>query len=129
MQSEESNARNTVDASLSMKERIRTDLRSAMRVRSSLIVRTLRSLLTAIDNAQVVPVGDAHVRYKVRPFGDGSAEVPRIPLTEDEIRIIVENELSLRYAAADELERCGKSQEASETREEAAVIGRYNKKA
>ena len=113
---------------LSMKERIHTDLRSAIVARSSLIVRVRRALLTAINNAQVAPVGDAHVRSRVRRFGDGSAEVPRVPLTKEDIRIIVENELRLRYTAAHELECCGKSHAASKTREKAAVVARYSKK-
>jgi len=124
-QREETNSRSAVDAALSMKERIRADLRFAMRARSSLVVTALRALLTRIDNSQVVPVGDAHVRYRARPFGDGSAEAPRVPLTDEDIRVIVENELRLRYTAAAELESCGKSQAASEAREEAAVIARY----
>ena len=125
MQTEGTRAKHVRDASLLMKERIRTDLRSAVRSRSSLEVRALRALLTTIDNAQAVRVGEAHVRYRVRPFGDESTEVQRVPLTRNDIRTIVKNELRLRYSAAAELERCGKSDAASETRAEAAVIACY----
>ena len=105
------------------------DLQSAMRARSSREVMVLRALLTAIDNAQAVPVGEAHVQNRVRPFGDGSAEVPRASLTGDDIRMIIENELRLRYSAAAELECSGKTNAASETLAEAAVIARYGTKA
>jgi uncharacterized protein YqeY len=128
METEKNRAKHVVDASLLMKERIRIDLRSAMRSRSSLEVRVLRALLTTIDNAQAVRVGEAHVRYRVRPFGDESTEVQRVPLTSDGIRTIIENELRLRYSAAAELERCGKSDAASEARAEAAIIARYGAK-
>ena len=120
--------RNTGNAALSIKKRIQADLRSAMQARSTLTIRARRALLAAIDNAQVVPVGYARVRYRVRQFGDGSAEVPRLPLGEDDIQKVVENELRLCYSAADELERRGKFQAASQTREEAAVIARYSNK-
>jgi len=129
MQSEETRAKHVVDASLLMKERIRTDLRSAMRSRSSLEISALRALLTTIDNAQAVRVVGAHARYKVRPFGDESTEVQRVTLTRDDIRTIIQNELRLRYSAAAELERCGKSDAASEARTEAAIIARYGAKA
>jgi len=129
MQTKETRAKHVFDASLLMKERIRTDLRSAMRNRSSLEVRVLRALLTTVDNAQAVRVGEVHVRYRVRPFGDESTEVQRVPLTKDGIRTIIENELRFRYSAAAELERCGKSDAASEARAEAAIIARYVAKA
>jgi uncharacterized protein YqeY len=129
VQSKETRAAHTVDASLAMKERIRTDLRSAMLAGSSLEVGVLRALLTAIDNAQAVPVGDAHVRYQAQPFGTGSAEVPRARLNEDDVRMIIENEMRVRYSAAAELERCGKSEAAFEARTEASLIARYGTKA
>jgi uncharacterized protein YqeY len=129
VQSKETRVTHTVDASLAMKERIRTDLRSAMLAGSSLEVGVLRALLTAIDNAQAVPVGDAHVRYKAQPFGTGSAEVPRARLNEDDVRMIIENEMRVRYSAAAELERCGKSEAAFEARTEASLIARYGTKA
>jgi hypothetical protein len=125
MQPKETRPEQAADASFLMKERLRADLRSAMRARSPHEVRALRALLTAIDNAQAVPVGHAHERYKVRPFGDASVEVPRLPLGKDDIQRILRKELEVRSSAAAELERCGKSDAAAEARAEAAVIGRY----
>lgn len=124
----ETRAKHAVDASLAMKKRIRTDLQSAMQARSISEVRVLRSLLTAIDNAQAVRVGGAHIRYRVPPFGDRSTEVPRVPLTAEDLRKIIESELELRHSAAAELECCGKSDAASEARTEAAVLARYGTK-
>ena len=54
-----------------------------------------------------------------------STEVLSVSLTAHDLRMIVEKELRLRYSAAAELERCGKSDAASETRAEAAVIACY----
>jgi uncharacterized protein YqeY len=128
MQSKKTRLTPTVDVSLSTKERIRTDLRSAMRAGALLEVRALRALVAAIDNAQAVPVGDLHARYVVHRFGDSSAEVPRVRLTEDDIQTIIEKEMQLRHAAACELERCSKSEAASEAREEADILARYRTK-
>lgn len=117
------------DASTSMKDVLRRDLLSAMRGRSSLTVSTLRSLIAAIDNAQAVPVGEAHVRYVVRPFADRSAEVPRRALSEADVQLILEEELAVRIRAATEFECHGKPTDASRLRAEAAIVAHYTNKA
>ncbi len=117
------------DASTAIKDVLRKDLRSAMRSRSTLTVSTLRSLIAAIDNAQAVPVGDAHVRYEVRPFADGSAELPRRAVSEADVQLILQEELAARTSGATEFERHGKLAEASRLREEAAIVARYANRA
>ena len=117
------------DASTAIKDVLRKDLRSAMRARSALTVRTLRSLIASIDNAEAVSVGDAHVRYVVRPFADGSAELPKRALSEADVQLILQEELAARANAATEFERHGKLADASRLREEAAIVARYANKA
>lgn len=117
------------DASTSTKDLLRKDLRVALRAREALTVSTLRSLIAAIDNAQAVPVADAHQRYIVRPFSDGSAEATRRALSETDVRRILEEELAVRARSATECECHGRLEAASRLRAEAAIVARYANKA
>ncbi len=96
-----------------------------MRDRRAAEVSLLRVLIAALDNAEAVPVGEVHQKYVVLAFGDGSAEVPRLELTANDVQAILAREQAERVAAADELERVGRSDVAQSRRDEAGLIARY----
>jgi hypothetical protein len=88
-------------------------------------VRVLRALVAAIDDAQAVPPGEQHARYVVHAFGDRSAEVPRLRLTEEDVRRLLAHEAAARTSAAAEMERLGQNDRAKELHKETAVIASY----
>jgi hypothetical protein len=96
-----------------------------MKARASGEVSLLRVLIAAIDNAQSVPIGDGHQRYVERPFGDGSAEVPRLALSEADLAVLLKREAGARDAAAAEFERLGQGERAQVMRDEALWVRRY----
>jgi uncharacterized protein len=75
-------------------EQIKSDLAGAMRSRDTDSVRTLRSLLGAIDNAGAMTGGDA-----AEQIGAFSTETPRRELSSEEVRGIVESEIGERREA------------------------------
>jgi len=113
------------DAGTAVKAKIRQDLLAAAKARRTDETRLLRVLLAALDNAEAVPVGDAHERYRVRLFGDPSVEAPRRVLGESEVRELLLREQAERIAAAQQFDGLGRSEEATRLRGEAALIGRY----
>jgi hypothetical protein len=96
-----------------------------MQARRGLETRVLRTLVAALDNAEAVPMADAHEKYVVRRFGDRSAEAPRLTLAAAEVQALLEREAAQRLEAALELERLGQGERAAGLREEAAVVARY----
>jgi uncharacterized protein len=96
-----------------------------MRARASGEVALLRVLIAAIDNAQSVPLGEGHQRYVELKFRDGSAEVPRLDLSEEDLGALLTREAAGRDAAALEFDRLNQAERAQVMRDEAALIGRY----
>jgi uncharacterized protein YqeY len=113
------------DAAETLKARLRADLKQAMRARASLEVGVVRALIAALDNAQAVPIGDAHQRYVVHAFGDGATEVPRLVLDAARVEGLLGDELAGRLQAADQIEGLGRAERAAELRAEAAIVARY----
>jgi uncharacterized protein YqeY len=113
------------DPAADLQARLREDLRTAMRARASAEVALLRMLIAAVDNAQSVPVGEGHQRYVERPFGDGSAEVPRLDLTTADVNALLQREAAARDAAAAEFARVGAADREAVMREEARLVRRY----
>ena len=113
------------DAVEALKIRFRADLKLAMRARSALEIGALRALIAALDNAQAVPVGDAHKRYVVHAFGDAAVEVPRLVLDAGEVQRLLQAEVASRRAAADQFDQLDRPERAAELRAEAAVVARY----
>ncbi len=81
-----------------IKKRLSTDLRKAMKDRDDLQVKAVRSLMSAIDNAEAVSVEQP----KNMPMaggiagatgGLGSTEVPRKELSREEIQQIIRREI------------------------------------
>lgn len=101
-------------------ESLRTDLTEAMKSRSTGEVRAIRSLISAIGNAEAVEGPDTY-----DPSIGGHADVPRKELTSDEVRSVISGELAEREAAAEQYRRLGQDDAAAELEEEVSVIGRY----
>lgn len=103
-----------------LRMRLSTDLRRAMKDRDTLTMKTLRSMLEAMDNASAVPMTAEHV-----PVYGRSGDVPRRIVTEDDCRLIVQKEAASRQAAALEYERLGRIEAAAHVRAELEIVLRY----
>jgi uncharacterized protein len=108
------------EESLPLRTRLANDLRVAMKQRDETAVRTLRSLLEAMDNAGAVPLTSEHVPVYGRPN-----EVPRQVVTESDYLAILQREAEARREAADEYERLGRKEAAERVRAEWQVARRY----
>jgi hypothetical protein len=112
-----------------MRDTLRADLTTAIKARDRIAIAALRSAMSAIDNAEAVPVlsepaaGSEHVAGAVA--GLGAAEAERRQLTDDDVRSIIETELGERSVAATEYERLDRTDDAERLRAEAAVLSRY----
>ena len=115
----------TTDESQSLLAMLKADLRTAMRERKAAEVTPLRGLISAIDNAQAVPVGDRHDTYVFHAFGDSAVEVPRRALSQDDIRQLIEAEIGARNDAAADYRRLGRDDKARELTGEVQILSRY----
>ncbi len=115
----------TTDESQSFLAMLKADLRAAMRERKAAEMTTLRGLISAIDNAQAVPVGDRHDTYVFHAFGDSAVEVPRRALSRDDIREVVEAEIRVRNDAAADYRHLGRDDKAQELTDEIETLSRY----
>jgi len=104
-----------------LKERLRTDLKSAMREKRAGEVALLRKLIAALDNAEAVPTQG----YRPRALGDPSGEVARREIDRAEVDSLLAGEIVERQAAAEDLERLGRSGDAARLLHEAELIARY----
>lgn len=102
--------------------RLDADLLAARRRRSDPQVRAIRSLKSALANAEAVPVED-------RPYGlvEGSADVPRRELTTSDIDSILAAEVAERRRAVEEYVRLG--QPTADLEIELATLQRYRRSA
>lgn len=110
-----------------IKDRLRADLRRALKARENVAVAVLRGLIADIDNAESIPVGDAHQKYASRPFGKPGVEAPRRALTPEAIDQIFRREIQTLEATALARERRGDDVWAAGFRERAALIVPYLK--
>ncbi|CAB4761357.1 unannotated protein [freshwater metagenome] len=93
-------------APMSLKERLRADLTTAMKARDELRSSTLRMVLSAVTNAEVA---------------GKSAKV----LTDDEVVAVLTTEAKKRREAAVAFAEGGRAESAEKERAEAAVIADY----
>ena len=91
---------------MSLKERLRTDLTTAIKARDELRSSTLRMVLTAITNAEVA--------------GSEARE-----LTDDDIIGVLSTESKKRREAATAFEEGGRAEMAAKEQAEAAVLADY----
>jgi uncharacterized protein len=113
------------DAASQMKERLRTDLRAAMKDRNVLRSRVIRSLVAAIDNAEAPALPLDRKTPVQHQFEIRSAEVERLRLDWPAVRAIVRAEFQERERAAAEFDRLEIHDRAAELRTEAGVIEHY----
>jgi len=107
-----------------LKDRLRAAMRIAMQAKRADETRLLRSLLAAIDDAQAVPMDEMRSNSS-RAFGDGSAEVPRLKLSDEQLQTLLTGEMAVRREAAAEMRRLGQEQRADALGAEVEMIGRY----
>ena len=89
-----------------LKDRLETDLRTAMKSRDELVTSTLRMALTAVRNAEV--------------SGDRART-----LSDDEVRAVLTAETKKRRDAADAFANAGRAQQAERERAEEEVLQGY----
>lgn len=89
-----------------MKDRLRADLTTAIKARESLTATVLRSVLTAISNAEVA--------------GKQTKE-----LTDDDVMTVLISEAKKRREAAEAFETGDRPELAAKEREEAVILSRY----
>lgn len=89
-----------------LKDRLRTDLTTAMKARDTVRTRTLRSALTAVSTAEVA--------------GHTSRE-----LSDDEVVKVLAREAKRRREAADAFDAAGRAEQASAERAEGDVLDAY----
>ncbi|WP_234834695.1 GatB/YqeY domain-containing protein [Mycolicibacterium stellerae] len=105
---------------------VRASLLAARKKRDSTRATALRSVLSAIDNAEtpetVVPPGRASGAIAGAVAGLGSTEVTRRELSEEQIRDLVRSEIAERRSAADQFTAGGHAERAAALRAEMAVL-------
>ena len=89
-----------------LKDRLRTDLTTAIKARDTVRTRTLRSALTAVSTAEVA--------------GRTSRE-----LSDDEVIKVLAREAKRRREAADAFDAAGRAEQASAERAEGDVLDAY----
>jgi uncharacterized protein YqeY len=105
---------------MTLRERLKAALPTAMKARDSAAVTALRSALAAIDNAAAVPPADP-VRG-LPAAGLGVTEVDRREQDDAEIERIVRAEIADRIAAAGEYDGLGRTGHAERLRAEARTL-------
>jgi uncharacterized protein YqeY len=95
-----------VPAMSTLKERLESDLRDAMKARDELVTSTLRMVLAAVRNAEVA--------------GKQARE-----LSDDEVLSVLTKEAKKRREAATAFADAGRSESAAKERAEEEVIARY----
>jgi uncharacterized protein len=103
------------------RSRLRAAVREALSSRDSRAIAALRSLASAIDNAEAV--GSSSVPG-VR-IGVGVGDVERRRLSGADVDTIVAREIGERDEAASEYERLGRVEQADALRAEISVLERF----
>jgi uncharacterized protein len=89
-----------------LKDRLRSDLTTAMKARDDVRTRTLRMVLTSVSNEEVA--------------GDASRD-----LSDDEVLRLIAREARRRREAADAFEAAGRGDQAAAERAEDRVLAEY----
>lgn len=108
--------------------RLTLALRAALKARDAAAVSALRSVLSAISNAEAVEPDQAPTARTGNPHivgavtGLGAAEVQRRQLTEAQVAQILQAEIDERHRAAREYHQAGHRDRADRLRLEADVL-------
>jgi uncharacterized protein YqeY len=103
-----------------VRDRLQADLREAMRARDRPRTSVIRTALAALANAEAVeaqPVAMADGLY--------AAEVERRPLTDADIRRVLDEVRDDLVQSADELAELGRGDEAEGLRVQAGILAGY----
>lgn len=109
-------------------ERLRVDLKQAMRDRDQPATRAIRRLMGAIGNAEAVPQPvdvPPQVVNPGNPVLASRSDVPRAELSGDDVTRIVAAEIDDLESAIAEYESHGLTERAAELRVERDVLARY----
>ena len=106
---------------MSLHDRLKDDLKSAIRNQDQIRVRTLRSLISSIDNAGAVPVEPGPYEVKVGLDHD----VERNTVVEDQMRSLVLAEKDEFLRAASEYRGLGLDAEAEGLEAQAEIAAGY----
>lgn len=104
----------------SLRERLESDLKTAMRERDRTRVSILRTTMSALSNAEAVDSSTSRPQQGVY-----AAEVARRELTDDEILAVLERERAELLASVGEYAAGGQHDAAAELRSKVAVLARY----
>jgi uncharacterized protein YqeY len=107
-----------------LKERLRADLKTAMRARKPGEVAVIRTLIAAIDNAEAVPIDGLEERLRQR---EAIGEVARRELDAAALDAVLAKESDTRLAAAEDYDRHGRNDDAARLRQEAELVARYRR--
>ena len=113
------------DPARALKDRLRTDLKQAMKARNAAEASLLRTLLAAIDNAEAPAQSSEQASAMSRDFSDGAAEVDRLTLTREQLNALLLEESAARLHAAADMDQHGHGDRADALREEAELVRRY----
>ena len=105
---------------MNLRERLKTDLREAMKARQNRTVTTLRTLLAAIDNAEAVELTASDL-----PVVGKANDVPRRDLSEVQLQDIVQAEADSYQVAIADYERLGRPEQAEALRAELDIVSHY----
>jgi len=105
-----------------LKDRLRGDLKTAMRERNQGKVGVIRTLIAAIDNAEAQPIEAFEQRLRQR---ETIGEVARRELDSQALDAVLAAEIQSRISAAEDYERNGRADDAARLREEARLIAGY----
>ncbi|NYI76465.1 GatB/YqeY domain-containing protein [Nocardioides panzhihuensis] len=112
-----------------LQARLRADLITARKARDTAATAVLRSTLSAISNAEALPVEEASPTsdgpIAGAATGVGTTEAVRRALTDDDIRAIISGEQAERTSAATDLESHGAEEKAEQLRAEAELLAAY----
>jgi uncharacterized protein YqeY len=105
-----------------LKERLRADLKAAMRERKSGEMSVIRTLIAAIDNAEAVPIDGLAERLRLR---EDIGEVARADLDSGALERILSHEIETRLSAEQDYQDHGRAGDAAQLRSEATFVSRY----
>lgn len=114
------------DAGSDAQVRLRAALAEALRRRDTIAVSALRSVLSAIGNAEAVAApaatGTTSAHFAGAAAGLGAGETSRRSLSDAEVSQILQAEISERLAAARDCESSGHAARAQRLRQEAGAL-------
>ncbi|HEY5855888.1 MAG TPA: hypothetical protein VIW24_18060 [Aldersonia sp.] len=113
-----------------LRTRVRTDLRTAMKVRDTAAVAALRSALAGIDNAEAVAPTEMSVaavseHVAGAGVGVGSTESARLVLSVDDVQSVLHTLITELSAEAGRYDGYGQADAAQRLRSEAAALSHY----